>query len=90
MPKWSLLRQMCRSVSHMDTTNHLPPTVAKRVGEAIKSGDYSVMAMAEATHIPRATLTRRLSGVTPFNVSELAAIAAVLGCSPTDFYADAA
>jgi hypothetical protein len=71
-------------------TNHLPPTVAQRVGEAIKSGGYSVNAMAEATQIPRVTLIRRLSGATPFNTNELDSIASALGCSPADFYADAA
>ena len=71
-------------------TNHLSPTVAQRVGAAIKAGGYSVKAMAEKTQIPRVTLTRRLAGAAPFNTNELDAIAGVLKCSPADFYQDAA
>jgi hypothetical protein len=68
-------------------TNSSPRTVAQRVGAAIKAGGYSVKAMAEATHIPRVTLTRRLAGATPFNTNELDAIASVLKCSTADFVA---
>lgn len=79
---------MWRTVAHMNTPG--PQSVAQGVSLAIKAGGYSIKAIAEQTHIPRVTLTRRLSGTTPFNVAELEAIAAVLGCSPTDFYKDAA
>jgi len=61
----------------MDTKNYAN-AVAKAVSEAIKAGGKTQVGISEKTGIPRATLARRLSGLTPFTVAELAAIATVL------------
>lgn len=70
--------QMDTTVPYMDTSTYRS-AVAKTVTESLKAGGYSEKAMAEATGIPRVTLRRRLSGTSPFNVSELDAIARTLG-----------
>lgn len=61
----------------MDTKNYAK-TVAKAVSEAIKAGGKTQVEISTKTGIPRATLARRLSGLTPFTVAELAAIATEL------------
>lgn len=64
--------------------------IATAVTEAMQSKGKSTKALAEETSIPRVTLTRRLRGVSPFTVAELAAIAEVLDCRLSDFIRDAA
>lgn len=68
----------------MDT----PETTARRISEAVKtiSADRGVSQrqLSEATGIPFVTLHRRFNGGKPFDMAELAAIAAVLDMSVTD------
>jgi transcriptional regulator with XRE-family HTH domain len=73
----------------MDTNGtHLNTAVVQRVGTAMTLRGYSQKKLAEATGIPRVTLTRRLAGSVPFNVNEIAAIADALGYPLSYFLAD--
>ena len=51
---------------------------SEAVAEAIESAGQTHLAVAEQTGIPRTTLLRRLTGTSPFTVSELERIAALL------------
>ena len=62
----------------MDTRS-FSEIVAKRVEAAITQSGETQLGVALATGIPRSTLARRLSGYSPFTVSELSAIATALG-----------
>ena len=65
-------------------TNETTKAVAEAVREHIAIAGETQLSIAEVTGIPRTTLMRRLSGVTPFTVAELAAIASALGCTLGD------
>lgn len=67
----------------MDTSTY-QRQVAEAVAAAMKAGDWSEKALAEETGIPRVTLRRRLSGASPFNVAEIAAVARGLGVTTAD------
>lgn len=71
------------------TTTEYPHRVAQTVVSAMQADGWSEKALADATGIPRVTLRRRLVG-SPFNVAELAAIAAVLNTTVTALIEDAA
>ena len=62
----------------MDTITY-QRQVAERVAEAIVTHDQNAFAVSQGTGIPRSTLNRRLAGVTPFTVAEVASVAAFLG-----------
>lgn len=62
--------------------------VAATVSEAIEAQGQTVRGVANSAGIPRATLIRRLSGVTPFTVAELDAIASVLDVPVSTFLGD--
>jgi transcriptional regulator with XRE-family HTH domain len=62
----------------MATTTTYTVTVAANVKDAITAANVSELALSENAHIARTTLRRRLSGQSPFTVSELQAIAAYL------------
>lgn len=62
---------------HM-VTNTYAATVAANVNQAIRARGVTVVELAETSLIPRSTLTRRLSGASPFTVAELDRIAAAL------------
>jgi Na+/phosphate symporter len=66
----------------MHTNETFPQVVAANVGTAIRAAGESVKGVAESTGIARVTLIRRLSGVTPFTVAEIAAIANHLHVTP--------
>lgn len=55
--------------------------LAEVVGDAIVASGQTVKGLADATGIPRTTLSRRLSGFSSFTVAELAAIAPLLDTS---------
>lgn len=57
---------------------------AARVSAAIESAGETVLGISQLTRIPRTTLIRRLDGLTPFTIAELAAIATALDISPVD------
>lgn len=73
----------------MDTATTYPQRVAAAVTEAMETGGWSEKALAEKTGIARVTLRRRLAG-SPFDVSELAAIASALGTTVSALLAEAA
>ena len=60
-------------------TGQTDTRVAKAVNAALQQREISVAALAEATGIPRSTLTRRLDCKASFRVNELDEIAAYLG-----------
>ena len=62
---------------HM-VTNTYAATVAANVNRAIRARGVTVVELSETSLIPRSTLTRRLSGASPFTVAELDQIAAAL------------
>lgn len=75
----------------MDTTGtQFSTAVAQRVGTAMTTRGYTPKSLSESTHIARSTLIRRLSGTSPFNVNELAAIATELDYPLAHFLEDAA
>ena len=61
--------------------------VADRVRDAIASADETITSVSASSGIARMTLTRRLTGA-PFLVSEVEAIAGVLGIDPSDLLLD--
>jgi transcriptional regulator with XRE-family HTH domain len=65
-------------------TNPYSQSVADAVKAAMTEAGYTELGLSEASGIPRVTLRRRLQGTYPFNVVELAAIAAALGISIED------
>lgn len=52
---------------------------AQKVAAALDLAGKSQLSVSEASGIPRTTLLRRLSGVSPFTVDELQRIADLLG-----------
>jgi len=62
----------------MDTTPDTKRLQAEKVEAAIKAAGASVLAIAEATQIPRTTLMRRLAGRQSFTVEDLYNIARAL------------
>lgn len=80
---------MVTTVAHMDN-NDVTHQVATAVRERITGRGETQLRVAEVTGIPRATLMRRLSGAVPFDVDELARLAAALDCDITDFVPGAA
>ncbi len=54
------------------------------VRQLLADAGVSQKRASEVTGIPRATLLRRLSGVTPFQTSELVALAALLNVNVSD------
>lgn len=66
--------------------------VATAVKVAMDSAEISIRDMAKRAPIPYVTLTRRLSGQSPFTMSELISVADVLGIDAAELVraADAA
>lgn len=67
----------------MGTPTSYSAAVADSVNTAITTTGITHKALAEATGIPRTTLTRRLAGQSPFTVAELDAIALALNIDVT-------
>ena len=65
-------------VSTMETVT-ATQQLARVVREAMEQGKFSMRGMARAAPMPYVTLSRRLAGASPFTMSELIAIATVLG-----------
>lgn len=63
----------------MATPNDTSHRIARAVSAAIKRAGLSENAVATRSGIPQTTLNRRLAGISPLTVIELAAIAEVLG-----------
>lgn len=66
---------------HTDNTS---TRISRVVTQMLEQAGVSQKAAAEATGIPRATLIRRLSGHSPFQTTELEAVAALLGVNVSD------
>lgn len=60
---------------HTDSTSH---RICGVVNKLLEEAGVSKLHTSETTGIPRATLLRRLSGATPFQTTELSAIAKLL------------
>lgn len=64
-------------------------TVAQLVKQRMEDQAVSIRSVAEQTHIPYVTLTRRLSGQTPFTLTELISVAETLGTKASAFVLEA-
>ena len=78
---------MGTTVLHMDTPQQAQQASAAAVTKALREAGVSQRAASEQTGIPLTTLVRRLTGRSPFLITELAALAEVCGCQPADFLA---
>jgi lambda repressor-like predicted transcriptional regulator len=72
----------------MDNTTDTSRKVAAAVSAALGVAGISVLTAAEQTGIPRSTLTRRLTGTSPFTIVELELVANLLGQSVEHFIVD--
>lgn len=70
--------QLGTKVVHMDTSNLTQRAVAGVVSAAISEAGKSQREVAQETGIPLVTLSRRLTGHSPFLITEIGAIAQVL------------
>lgn len=80
---WGLrYAHLVSTVAHMDSTTYAA-AVAQTVERAIRQAGMTIAGVAAATGIPRTTLDRRLrsGGLSALSVSEVKAIADVLGVS---------
>lgn len=78
-----MLRMVTR-VLHMETPQTFTTSLAQVVVGQMKSAGLSQRDMATVTGIPLVTLSRRLTGKSPFNVAELATVASVMDVSVVD------
>lgn len=71
------------SVLHMDT---LPASqrVALAVRDHLRQAGKTQLDIVDATGIPRTTLNRRMTGNSPFTISELELIAGAIGVTVTE------
>ncbi|UAJ80194.1 helix-turn-helix domain-containing protein [Leifsonia sp. ZF2019] len=65
-------------------------SIAAEVRAQIARAARTHSSIAEETGIPKATLSRKTTGKTPFNVIEVAQIAVALGIDPDDIFRAAA
>ena len=68
----------------MDTPTKQAQAIAAAASEALRAAGVSQREASELTGIPLTTLVRRLTGRSPFLVTELAAVAEVAGVSVRD------
>lgn len=73
--------------SHM--TAPMTHLVAARVRDEMASRGVSVKELADATGLARMTLTRRLTGHSPFTIAELDTLSAHFGTTADRLMADA-
>lgn len=71
------------TVLHMDT-HPASYRVALAVREHLRRAGKTQLDVVDATGIPRTTLNRRMTGNSPFTISELELIAAFLGITVTE------
>ena len=77
---------MGTTVMPMSTDEPLTGPLARVVTDALKDAGRSQRDIAQTTGIPIATLSRRLTGRSPFITTELSLIAAELHTNVSDFY----
>ena len=80
---------MGTTVFHMDTPEQASREVSHAVARALREAGISQRAAAEQAGIPLTTLTRRLSGRSPFLLTELASLAFLIGTTPSALMAQA-
>lgn len=80
---------MGTSLSHMDTPDETSVQVASVVAKALGDAGISQREASARTGIPITTLVRRLGGKSSFKVDELEALAGIIGCTITSFFAAA-
>lgn len=68
----------------MTTAQSLSGALAGVVGDTIRDRGLTQRTVADQAGIPFTTLHRKLRGIAPFNVAELAVVADVLGTTLTD------
>lgn len=68
----------------MEQSNGAAQAVAEKVNCQIKNSGVTVVWLCEDTGIPRATMTRRLRGLSSFNLNELERIAQSLRVDTAD------
>lgn len=73
----------------MDTPETQSRGIARAVAEALAAAGISQRAAASSTGIPLTTLSRRLTGHSPFLVTELAVLASLTGTTVSDLAARA-
>ena len=76
--------RLVTTVIRMETPERFTASLAQVVAAQIKSAGLSQRDMATRTGVPLVTLSRRITGRSPFTVAELATIASVLGVSVVD------
>lgn len=69
---------------HMVTEQPTAEDVARALGEALASAGVTQREASVRSGIPLVTLSRRLTGKTPFNVLELASLASVAETTVAD------
>jgi transcriptional regulator with XRE-family HTH domain len=73
----------------MATNTDTSRSIARAVSTALSAAGIAQRDAAERTGIPISTLSRRLTGNSPFTVTELDLLANVLGCTVTELVAAA-
>ncbi|HEY0216633.1 MAG TPA: helix-turn-helix transcriptional regulator [Cellulomonas sp.] len=68
----------------METPERFTASLAEVVAGQIKSAGLSQRDVSSRAGVPLVTLSRRLTGRSPFNIAELVAVASVLGVSVVD------
>lgn len=71
-------------MSHMDTPENVSRALSETVARRLAAAGISQRSAAERTGIALTTLSRRLTGTSPFLATELAAIACLLGTTVSD------
>lgn len=71
----------------MDTPDATARGIAAAVSEALRAAGVSQRTASAETGIPLTTLTRRLTGKSPFLTTELAAIASLVGTTASSLIA---
>jgi len=69
----------------MATTTDTSKGIAQAVSAALRGAGIAQRDAAAKTGIPLTTLSRRLTGNSPFNMDELDLLADLIGCAVADF-----
>jgi lambda repressor-like predicted transcriptional regulator len=75
---------------YMPTTTDTSRNIAAHVSAALSTAGIPQRDAASRTGLPMSTLSRRLTGNSPFTVTELDLIAGLLGCTVSDLVTQAA
>lgn len=75
---------MAPTMFHMAHQPSWSQRVATRIRTVLAASDISVRALAEATGIPLATLSRRVRGLSPWDTAQIEAVAEAIHRDPND------